>query len=316
VRRAVAAVVVPLLLLTAACGGGDDDSSNTAQPREGTIADVKVSGDFGAKPDVSFKAPMTFAKTESKKVIEGPGKGTKVGSNSEVTVDYLGINASDAGEFDSSWNEQGKATPATFKPSDVIAGLDQGLQGAQAGDRVLITIASKDGFDPVGNGTTVRKGDSLIMVVDVIKVVTPTVIPPDQVPKLEYDADGNPSKFVPLPNSPKDVGLLGVKVLKKGDGAVVKATDTLTVEYLGQVYPDGPVFDESYTNKKPVSFSLSGVIPGWTQGLTGQTVGSTVVLTIPSDQGYGAQGSPPDIPPNADLIFVIEIVKAEPAGGQ
>jgi peptidylprolyl isomerase len=313
VRRAVAGIVVPLLLLTAACGGGSDGSQETAKPRAGTIADVTVTGDFGAKPDVQFKAPMTFAKTESETVIEGPGKGPEVVGTSEVTVNYVGINASDASEFDSSWDEEGKAKPATFKVSQVIAGLNQGLQGAQAGDRVLITIASKDGFDPVGNGTTVRKGDSLIMVVDVDKVTTPTVIPPEQVPTLQFDDQGNPTKFVPKSDSPPDVGLLGVDVLKKGDGATVKATDTLTVEYLGQVYPDGAVFDESYTAKKPISFSLSGVIPGWTQGLTGQTVGSRVVLTIPSDLGYGAQGSPPDIPPNADLIFVIDILKAEPA---
>jgi FKBP-type peptidyl-prolyl cis-trans isomerase len=311
VRRAAAAIVVPLLLLTAACGGSDDDTTSSTKPREGTIGDVTVTGDFGVEPDIEFKAPMTFAKTENKTVIEGPGTGPEVVGTSEVTVNYVGINASDSAEFDSTWDADGQATPATFKLGQVIVGLNNGLQGAQAGDRRLITIASKDGFGDVGNGTTIRKDDSLVMVVDVEKVTNPTVIPPSRVPSLTFDDEGNPVKFVPKADSPADVGLLGVDVLDKGKGDPVTADQTLTVEYLGQVYPDGAVFDESYSEKKPVSFALSGVIQGWQQGLEGQTVGSRVVLTIPSDLAYGAQGSPPDIPANADLIFVIDILKAK-----
>ena len=84
----------------------------------------------------------------------------------------------------------------------------------------------------------------------------------------------------------------------------------MTAEYLGQVFPDGPVFDESYTDDKPRSFSLDGVIEGWTKGLVGQRVGSRVVLAIPSDMAYGEQGNQ-GIPPDSDLIFVIDIEKAE-----
>jgi peptidylprolyl isomerase len=310
VRRAVATIVVPLLLLTAACGGSDEETP-VAKPREGTIADVTVTGDFGSKPKVDFQAPMTFATTESKTVIEGPGKGPQVVGNSTITANYLGINASNSEEFDSSWNEDGDGTPATFKVSDVITGMGKGLAGAQAGDRVLITIASSDGFDPVGNGTTIRKGDSLIMVVDVEKVSNPTVIHESDLPTLKLDNKGVPQKFVAKPDTPDDVGLLGVYTLREGNGDPIKAGQTLTVRYLGQVYPDGTVFDENFSAKKPATFSLDGVIQGWQDGLVGQTVGSRVVLTIPSELGYGATGSGADIPPNADLIFVIDILNAK-----
>lgn len=310
-RRLAVGVVLALGLLTAACGGGDDESSTPAAPHEGTVNDVTVTGPFGEKPDVQFKAPMTFEKTQEKTVIEGPGKGPEVVGTSEVTVNYLGVNASDSAEFDSTWADDGTATPATFKVSQVIAGLNTGLQGAQAGDRRLITIASKDAFDPVGNGTSIDKGDSVILVVDVIEVANPTVVPPGKLPELKVDENGDPVKFVPKADTPDDVGLLGVDVVKKGDGPPVEAGQTLTVRYLGQVYPDGPVFDESYSAKKPATFSLDGVIQGWQQGLEGQTVGSRVILTIPSELGYGATGSPPDIPPNADLIFVIDILDAK-----
>ncbi len=104
--------------------------------------------------------------------------------------------------------------------------------------------------------------------------------------------------------------LLETYVVRAGDGPKVEADDTLTVEYLGQVWPDGAVFDESYSKKKPVSFPLTDVIEGWSQGLLGQQVGSQVILTIPSDLAYGEAGQGSVIPPNADLIL-IDIVDAK-----
>ena len=59
-------------------------------------------------------------------------------------------------------------------------------------------------------------------------------------------------------------------------------------------------------------FSLSGVIPGWTNGIPGMQVGGQRLLGIPPDQGYGAQGSPPDIAPGETLWFVVEIVDTKP----
>jgi peptidylprolyl isomerase len=299
-----------MLLLTAACGGGDDNAPST-KPRAGTIADVTVTGELGAPPEVTFKAPMTFAETESKTVIEGPGTGSEVIGISTVTANYVGYNASDGEEFATSWDDNGKGTPADIKVSETITGLSQGLEGAHAGDRVLITIASKDGFDPIGNGTTVRKGDSLVMVVDVEEVSNPTAIPESKLPELKLDDKGVPEKFVARPDTPDDVGLLGVYTLREGKGDPVESDQTLTVRYLGQIYPDGTVFDESFSAKKPATFSLSGVIAGWQQGLLGQRVGSRVVLTIPSELGYGEAGSGADIPPNSDLIFVVDIIKAK-----
>jgi peptidylprolyl isomerase len=139
--------------------------------------------------------------------------------------------------------------------------------------------------------------------------VTPKPLAPGQVPTLDLK-DGVPTGFTPTATTPPKVSGLTVKVLKEGTGAEVQAGQSLTVDYLGQVYPDGTVFDESYS-KKPATFSLDGVIAGWTQGLEGQKVGSRVVLVIPSVLGYGAAGQGEDIPPNADLIFVVDIKKAE-----
>lgn len=105
---------------------------------------------------------------------------------------------------------------------------------------------------------------------------------------------------------------LGVKVLKEGDGAVVKESDTINASYFGWL-SDGRIFDSS--NKKdvddtPVSFPLTGVIPGWTKGLAGQKAGSVIELTIPAAQAYGANGSG-IIPANAPLKFIVIINEIE-----
>jgi peptidylprolyl isomerase len=307
VRRIFAGLVVALLLGSAsACGGGG--TADEPKDKLGTIDDITVTGSPEATPKIDFNAPLKFDESDRAILEEGPGKGEAIDETSLVTMDYLGVNASDGGTIDSSYDS---GQPATFRPADTITGFAAGLEGARAGDRVLITVASEDGYDPTGNQTTVRPGDSLIFVVDVIKVDNPAPIPESQLPTIKVDKDGNPTEFVAKADTPKSVGLLGSYVLERGDGPKVGPEDTLTVEYLGQLWPDGAVFDESYSKKQPVSFPLSNVIEGWTEGLVGKKVGSRIILAIPSDLAYGAQGQPAgEIPPDADLIFVIDIVDA------
>jgi FKBP-type peptidyl-prolyl cis-trans isomerase len=309
VRRSAAGIVLVLLFALTGCGGGGSD---TVQAPLATLKDVTVSGPMAHKPTVKFKAPLRFAKTTSTVVHKGPGNGDAVESDSLVTVGYVAYNASDGTQFDSSWKSVSTDKPATFTVSSVIPGFGMGLKGAHAGDRVLIGVTSKDGYDPVGNGTTIQKGDSLIFVVDVRKVANPVAIPRRALPTLVLNKLHQPEKFVAKPSTPPHVSKLGVYVVRKGHGAAVKSGQTLTVEYVGQIYPDGKVFDESWSRKAPVSVPIGTghVIPGWDQGLVGQKVGSRVILTIPSALGYGAAGSGSKIPPNSDLIFAVDIVSA------
>jgi FKBP-type peptidyl-prolyl cis-trans isomerase len=106
-----------------------------------------------------------------------------------------------------------------------------------------------------------------------------------------------------------NVTALNVDTLVQGTGQTLSATDTVNVSYFGYL-SDGTIFDSSAKKSPagdtPISLSLSGVISGWTQGLTGVKVGSVVRLTIPADLAYGstAQGI---IPANAPLEFIIEV---------
>jgi FKBP-type peptidyl-prolyl cis-trans isomerase len=93
-----------------------------------------------------------------------------------------------------------------------------------------------------------------------------------------------------------------------GTGAVVQAGATVTVDYTGAVAATGVIFQSSKDSGQPVSFPLSQVIPGWSQGIPGMKVGGTRRLLIPANLAYGA--NPPSgsgIPANADLVFDVTL---------
>lgn len=101
---------------------------------------------------------------------------------------------------------------------------------------------------------------------------------------------------------------LQTKDLVKGTGATVQAGDTVTVNYVGALYKNGKVFDASWKRHETFTTPLSGVIPGWQKGMIGMKVGGRRELIIPSSLAYGKKGSGP-IPPNAALIFVVDLLK-------
>jgi FKBP-type peptidyl-prolyl cis-trans isomerase FklB len=78
---------------------------------------------------------------------------------------------------------------------------------------------------------------------------------------------------------------------------------------------DGTVFDSSDQHGGPASFEVGGVIPGWTEALKLMKVGDKFQLFIPSELAYGEHGSPPDIAPNAVLVFDVELIDVKKTGG-
>jgi peptidylprolyl isomerase len=100
--------------------------------------------------------------------------------------------------------------------------------------------------------------------------------------------------------------------LKVGKGDAVKKGDTVVVHYTGWLYKGGKKgkkFDSS-RGKEPFEFEVGGrVIAGWNEGVVGMRPGGKRVLIIPSKLGYGEEGAGDDIPPNADLIFEVELIR-------
>jgi FKBP-type peptidyl-prolyl cis-trans isomerase len=95
-----------------------------------------------------------------------------------------------------------------------------------------------------------------------------------------------------------------------GSGPVAKAGDNVSVHYTGTLV-DGTKFDSSVDRGQPFSFPLGKgrVIKGWDHGVAGMQVGGKRKLIIPSDEGYGPEGYPSLIPPNATLVFEVELLK-------
>lgn len=93
-----------------------------------------------------------------------------------------------------------------------------------------------------------------------------------------------------------------------GTGEEVKAGAEVTVHYTGALAKNGTIFQSSKDTGQPITFSLDGVIKGWTQGVPGMKVGGTRRLLIPAALGYGTAGSGSSIPPNSDLVFDIELI--------
>ncbi len=103
---------------------------------------------------------------------------------------------------------------------------------------------------------------------------------------------------------------LQYRVIEAGNGAKPKASDTVRVHYKGTLI-NGTKFDSSYDRNESISFPLNGVIAGWTEGLQLMPIGSKYELVIPAELGYGARGAGGVIPPDATLIFEVELLGIE-----
>lgn len=104
---------------------------------------------------------------------------------------------------------------------------------------------------------------------------------------------------------------LQYKVLTEGSGDMPKPEDSVTVHYAGKLI-DGTEFDSSIKRGQPATFRVGGVIAGWTEALTKMKVGSKWQLFIPSDLAYKEMGKPPQIGPNAVLLFDVELLSNTP----
>ena len=133
------------------------------------------------------------------------------------------------------------------------------------------------------------------------------------------------TKDVPLPQLPPGAGKtdaeapktfmktpsgLQYRILRASAGAKPKATNKVNVNYHGWL-DNGKVFDSSYRRGEPISFPLNRVIPGWTEGMQLVGEGGMIELTIPSNLAYGERGAGADVPPNATLHFLVELLKVE-----
>ncbi|MCE2924246.1 MAG: FKBP-type peptidyl-prolyl cis-trans isomerase [Phycisphaeraceae bacterium] len=232
----------------------------------------------GGSPSAQSAAPPAFP-TASGVVIEdvivGDGPGVPVGG--AVVAHYRGTLKDGGAEFDSSHK---RGEPAVFPLAGVIKGWQEGVPGMQRGGKRRLTIPAAAGY---GSRSIPGPGGKALIPAN-----------SDLVFEIEI------------------VNFLIIEEIKVGTGKVVP-TDmyqpaTVEVHYVGTLKDSGKKFDSSIDRDEPIEFALDEVIPGWTYGVPGMRVGGKRRLTIPWQMAYGADGSPPDIPGKADLVFEIELL--------
>ncbi len=170
------------------------------------------------------------------------------------------------------------------------------IAGCGSGGSSTITVGNENAADEqLVNATTTTSTSAA----STAPAKTPTSGPLSKEPTVPHASGPAPTTLV-------------TKEIIKGTGAEAKTGDTVTVNYVGALYENGKVFDASWKRNEPFQFTLGKgeVIPGWEQGVVGMKVGGRRELIIPASLGYGAKGSPPKIPPNAPLIFVVDLLSA------
>jgi len=281
----------------------------TPKPKQVKASDnldkVTVSGGFGEPPKVKVESPWAIDKTRTK-VLE-PGKGPVVGEGQSVEVNYYGVNGRTGKKFDESFST---GQPVAFSLAQVVPGFSKGLAGQRQGSRVLIAMPGVDGYDPMGGNPQagIEVGDTLIFVVDLVDVQLAgpegsTVQPKEGLPTVT-DKGGKPEVTIPESAPPTT---LQVQPLIKGKGKKVGANDAITFNYLWVRWSDGKVLEETYSGKSATA-ELSGLLPGMVKGLTGQTVGSRMLLVIPPADGYPDGNATPSLKPGETLVIVVDLL--------
>ena len=273
---------------------------------------VTVTGGEGERPVVTVNAPFGV-KTSTVDVIN-TGKGVKAAKGSTITFDYVLVNGRTGQEIETSFGSE--PVSLVLDPKQAEPTLVKSLVGTPTGSRVLVAIAPKDGLAKAASGSdpTIQKDDTLLFLFDVrqsLKRATgDAVAPVAALPKVKLANNGAPT--ITMPKSDPPTGLVAQPLIK-GKGPVVAAGQKINVQYTGALWRDGKVFDSSWQRGKSITFPIGtgSVIAGWDEGLVGQTVGSQVLLVVPPDKGYGADGQPQaGIKGTDTMVFVVDILGA------
>ncbi len=301
-------------MLITGCGGSPATTA-TPEPTSQSAGEVakldslKVSDNGDKKaPGLEFNKPLEVTQPTIKMVSDGTGDKVKAGQVAQIT--YIAVDGKDGKTLEDTFPSGSQPVELNDQLKTGSAVLYNALVGAKVGADIAFVVPGT----PAAAETPATSSQLVVFKItgakDAVKPLSKpegdTVTPPAGLPTVKDDDKGIPQISVAGAAAPQ--GLVAQDLIK-GKGAVVKETDTLTVNYVGVTLADGKKFDSSYDKGQPASFALNGVIKGWTQGLAGKTVGSRVLLVIPKSLAYGdtaTQGQP-----TGDLVFVVDILGAQ-----
>jgi peptidylprolyl isomerase len=262
-------VALSLLVLLSACGG------------------TQGSGD-----DIKEGEVITTASGLQYEEIE-MGAGPMPQAGDVVTVHYRGT-LEDGTEFDSSYS---RGEPITFALGQgmVIPGWEEGIALMHEGGKARLIIPPDLAYGEQGAGGVIPPNATLTFEVELVSVRAGAPAAPSEVDEEDYQMTDSGLKYYDL---------------EVGSGASPEQGQTAVVHYTGWL-EDGTKFDSSLDRGQPFSFVVGAgrVIKGWDEGVATMKVGGKRQLVIPPELGYGERGAGTVIPPNATLIFEVELLE-------
>ncbi|MBE2182001.1 MAG: FKBP-type peptidyl-prolyl cis-trans isomerase [Anaerolineae bacterium] len=212
-----------------------------------------------------------------------------------VVMHYIG-SFTDGTEFDNS--RERDENPLVISLGNLFPGLTEGIQLMTAGSTYTFWIPPELAYGSAGAGNVIPPNSILVFEIDLISIGDPTVAANEA-----FFAENAEQEGVQTTESG-----LQYRMNVEGTGdAHPQASDMVVLHYEGFL-TDGTKFDGSREGGVPAEFPVSGLIPGFSEGLMLMTVGSSYTFWIPPELGYGAEGIPGVIPPNSILVFEIELL--------
>jgi peptidylprolyl isomerase len=267
---------------------------NTPTPESGSPADDSA-GEATEAPAESETVNIVTTASGLQYIEVSAGTGPKPQIGEIVAVHYTG-KLQDGTEFDSSYS-RGEPIRFALGQGRVIPGWEEGIAMMNQGGQATLIIPPDLAYGEAGAGGVIPPNATLTFDVELVEVSAGSPAAPTTVDESQYTVTEQGLKYVDL---------------VAGDGPEVRNGQLVVVQYTGWL-EDGAKFDSSIDGGEPFTFNLGmgQVIPGWDLGLRGMKVGATRQLVIPPQLAYGESGAGGVIPPNATLIFEVELLEVQ-----
>lgn len=312
----IAAVAAAALALTGCASGSEGEASPEPSATDGaattefgaaedvaTLDAITWEEDGDGIPTLTVDTPSTVSGTATRIVEDGDGAAVEAGQI--VTVNYTITSGTDGTELFSTYASEAPESLLVSETS-LDPALFNALTGSSVGSDIIFATIDQTAAD--------TPNAAIYMAMTISDVIEPLdraagteVDPAEGLPTVTLDESGVPSVEIGDAEMPTE---LVVQPLIEGDaeGEVLELGDTVVAHYTGWIW-DGEQFDSSWERGESAVFNFAEgqLIDGWTQGLAGLSVGSQVLLVIPPELGYGAEGSG-SIPGDSTLVFVVDIL--------
>ena len=305
----IAAVAVAVLTSLTGCASAQGSNDCVSSGAASSV--VTATGKFGTAPKVTFPTPLYAHTTQKSQLIAG--KGAPIQDGQPVAF-YVTILNGRTGDVLQSSDYTSTGFSLVTAGQSTIPAVTEALSCATVGSRIAIVGSAKQSHNGQADPSNdIDKNDSLVYVIDIRNAYLAKANGANQMrqkglPDVITTANGTPGVLIPpSPSTPPKS--LQVGVLKQGTGAKTKTGDYLIVQYTGVGWSDKTVFDSTWKDHQASVLQLGSqsISTGLTKALTGQRVGSQVLVVVPPNDAAIPDGSG-SVPAGETVVYVVDIL--------